>query len=67
MSLKSRLIDGWLHHMEQEAIEKLGSSGHVEAPGIGIVFYDYEKNDLDIKPDKLVLSKVRAAWEQNHR
>ena len=66
MSIKSRIVDSFIHDMEEHAIEKLGSAGHVEAPGIGIIFYDYEKNDFDVDPDKSILAAVRRSWERNH-
>lgn len=67
MSIKSKIVDSFIHHMEEEAIEKLGTSGHVEAPGIGIILYDYDENTFNVEPDKQILSAVRRTWERNHR
>ena len=66
MSLVSGIEHHFIEHVEETAIEKLSTVGHVEAPGIGMVIYHRKTNSFEVVEDKKILEKVREGWDRNH-
>ena len=58
-NIKTKIVD--------TAVQELASKGTTSIEGIGLLGYNYEKNEIFVLPDPDLLERIREAYKLRHK